>query len=241
MLNVFICEDDENQRNNFKKIIDNIILIENYDMKIALSVGSPEEFLAKADLEGTTGLYFIDVDLKSSINGIELAREIRKFDSRGFIIFITTHSEMSYLTFLYKVEALDYIIKDDFLDLKDRFYQCIDHSYKKYLGINDSKNKFFTTKINDKIINVELNKILFFETSSTKHKIIIHATDRQVECYGKLKDIENLLDKRFCRCHSSYIVNKDNIREIDMNRRVVYMINGEECLVSVRLLKSLMK
>lgn len=47
------------------------------------------------------------------MNGFELAQEIRKFDPRGFIIFITTHAELSYMTFTYKVEALDYIIKDD--------------------------------------------------------------------------------------------------------------------------------
>ena len=53
-------------------------------------------------------------DLGADINGINLGEEIRQLDPTGYIIFITTHAELSHLTFKYKVEALDYIIKDDF-------------------------------------------------------------------------------------------------------------------------------
>ena len=52
-----------------------------------------------------TGIYFLDVDLKSDINGIKLGSKIREKDTRGFIIFTTTHLEMSYFAFKYKVEA----------------------------------------------------------------------------------------------------------------------------------------
>jgi two-component system response regulator AgrA len=56
-----------------------------------------------------------------------------------------------------------------------------------------------------------------------------------------MKEIEEKLDSRFYRCHKSYIVNKDNIKEVDLNNRCIYMINGEECLISTRLLKGLGK
>ena len=36
MLKVFICEDNIKQKDRFIKIINNIILIENYDMEIEL-------------------------------------------------------------------------------------------------------------------------------------------------------------------------------------------------------------
>ena len=58
---------------------------------------------------------------------------------------------------------------------------------------------------------------------------------------GQLKAIEKQLDYRFYRCHRSYIINKDNIFEVDFNKLVVYMNNGESCPVSVRLKKGLKK
>ncbi|WP_241960035.1 PfkB family carbohydrate kinase, partial [Staphylococcus gallinarum] len=42
----------------------------------------------------------------------KLASEIRKHDPVGNIIFVTSHSELTYLTFVYKVAAMDFIFKD---------------------------------------------------------------------------------------------------------------------------------
>ena len=58
-----------------------------------------------------------------------------------------------------------------------------------------------------------------------------------MEFWGKIKDIEKKVDERFYRCHRSFLVNKDNIREIDFQNRVIYMVNGDECLISTRMMK----
>ena len=60
-----------------------------------------------------------------------------------------------------------------------------------------------------------------------------------MEFWGKIKDIEKEVDERFYRCHRSFLVNKDNIREIDFRNRVIYMVNGDECLISTRMMKGL--
>lgn len=241
MLNIFICEDTVEQREKITKIIKDIIIIENLDMEVNLSTGNPNEIINYVKENNGSGLYFLDIDLKSKINGITLATEIRKYDPRGFIVFVTTHAEMSYLTFIYKVEAMDYIIKDNYSNIKERVYQCIVDANTKYLATVTEIQKNFTMKVDDKVINIEFNKILFFETSNIIHKVIIHAVDRQIEFYAKMKDIEDSLDERFYRCHRSYLVNKKNIKEIDVKNRIAYMINGEECLISSRLIKGLTK
>ena len=56
-----------------------------------------------------------------------------------------------------------------------------------------------------------------------------------------MKEIEKLLDERFYRCHNSFIVNKDKIKEIDTKKRIAFMANGEECFISTRALKKLTK
>lgn len=239
MLKIFICEDNEVQRKKFENIINNIILIENYDIELQLSSADPYEILNYIESNNTSGLYFLDIDLHSDINGIQLAEKIRNFDPRGFIVFVTTHAEMSYLTFLYKVEAMDYIIKDNYNNIQQRITDCIKNSLTKYRGKISELQKTFSIKVDDKIINVDFNDIIYFETSSTIHKVILHCQNRQIEFYGKMKQVEEKLDDRFYRCHNSFIINKDKLSEVDKKNRIAYMITGDECLISTRCLKNL--
>lgn len=238
MLKIFICEDNKDQRQKFESIIENFILIENYDMALQLSTENPFEIIDYLKSNNTSGLYFLDIDLHSDINGIQLAEKIREYDPRGFIVFITTHAEMSYLTFLYKVEAMDYIIKDNYNNIQQRISECIKNAHTKYRSKTSDLNKIFSIKADDKIINIELNEIMFFETSPTIHKVILHCKNRQVEFYGKMKEIEAKLPAKFCRCHTSFLINKDNVSEIDKKNRIAYMLNGEECLISTRGMKN---
>lgn len=242
MLNVFVCEDNNVLRNKFTKIIENYIIIENLDMEITLSTENPYAILNYLNNNEISGLYFLDIDLNTDIDGLLLAEKIREYDTSGFIVFITTYGEMSPLTFKYKIEAMDFIIKNEAFDIADRIYQCIIAANKKYCSKTAKLKQKFNIKINDKIINIDYNKILFFETSETKHKLILHALNKQVEFKSQVKVVEDKLDTNtFYRCHKSYIVNKNNIKEIDILKRIVCMINGEECPISFRSINELKK
>lgn len=111
MIDVYICEDNLKQLKLITKFISDSIMIEALDMQIICSTPDPHIILKELLTAENTGLFFLDIDLKSDINGLELAQRIRKIQPRCFIIFITSHSEMSFLTFQYKLEALDFIIK----------------------------------------------------------------------------------------------------------------------------------
>jgi len=241
MIDIYICEDNQKQLNLFKKFILNSIMIECLDMNIVLATPDPHEILRKIMTASNTGLFFLDIDLKSDVNGLTLAQRIRQIQPRCFIIFITSHSEMSFLTFQYKVEALDFIIKDTLEHIKSKIHECLLDVENKYTSLNNSANRTFMINQNDKRITIDYSDIVFFETSSNIHKIILHAKKRVLEFTGQLKDIEKQLDYRFYRCHRSYLINKDNISEVDFNELMVYMNNGETCPVSVRLKKGLKK
>lgn len=241
MIDVYICEDNKIQLNLFTKHIQDIILIEELDMHIVQSTSDPHAILKEIMNAKNIGLFFLDIDLKSDINGLTLAQRIRKQQPRCFIIFITSHSEMSFLTFQYKVEALDFIIKDTNEHIKSKIHECLLNVQEKYISQNNNINKTFVIHHADKYITVDYNEILYFETSNNIHKILLHAQKRVIEFSGQLKDIENQLDYRFYRCHRSYIINKDNIAEVDFDNLIVHMRNGETCPVSVRLKKGLRK
>ncbi|KQY93536.1 two-component system response regulator [Paenibacillus sp. Root52] len=238
MLEIFICEDDEEQRKRLTQYVSDYIMIENLDMKVVISTAHSKDIINYLQQNDTTGLYFLDVDLQEEKSGIALGAEIRQYDTQGAIVFITTHPELTYLTFTYKVEAMDYITKDQFTDIQKRVIDCIDTAYHRYMQNKHNHRKLFQTKMGDKVISIEYNDILFFETSSQLHKIILHAHNRQVEFYGKLKALPEM-DNRFYRCHNSYVVNKDNIAEIDIAKREIRMVNGQICYASSRFLKGL--
>ena len=239
MLKIYVCEDIEEERNNMQKIIENIILMEDLDMKLEFCTGNPHAMLDKVKESEGVGIYFLDIDLKSDMTGLTLAQEIRKYDPRGFIIFVTTHSEMSYMTFIYKLEALDFILKDEAETLGTRVYECLIKANQRFASLNNKVQANFSVKVNEKVYTIDYDEILFFETSSNVHKIILHAKNRQMEFLGKIREIENIVDDRFYRCHRSFLVNKDNIREIDFKNRIIYMVNGDECMLSSRMMKGL--
>ncbi|WP_373899437.1 LytR/AlgR family response regulator transcription factor [Haloimpatiens sp. FM7315] len=238
MLEVFICDDNAVFRGKLKQLLENTILREKLDLKITISTKDPEEILDYVKANNVTGIYFLDVDLKNEMNGIKLGEKIREIDSRGYIIFTTTHLEMSYLAFKYKVEAMDYVIKDDD-DFKTRVNSCIIKAFNTYYKEGHNKD-YISINTDTRIINLRFNDILFIETTGTAHKIRIHEENRQVELYGNLKDIQKKLTPNFYRCHKCYIVNKDKIEEIDKKKNKIIMTNGEECYVSFRYKRGLL-
>lgn len=236
LIDVYICEDVKEQREKIVRYVNAAILIHEYDMKIKIDTCHPDEIIEKLRTSENMGLYFLDIELKTDRNGLRLAQEIREYDPRGFIVFITSHSEMSYLTFQYKVEALDYILKDEPQQLQSRICTCMEHVNNKYMNINRGYRKTISITKGGRKIILEYNMILFFETSGNEHKIIVHTMNKSIEFFGKMKDIEARVANDFIRCHRSYLVNKKNIKEIKYADKVIVMINGAVCPVSHRML-----
>ncbi len=239
MMKLYLCEDDAQQREHLKKTIDNVVLIENLDMEFSCVTDNPYTLLEKVADDDCIGLYFLDIDLKTDMTGLTLAKEIRKYDPRGFIVFVTTHSEMSYMTFMYKLEALDFILKDDVEEMTRRVHECILKANERFSSANNKTKANYSLVVGDKIITVDYDEILFFETSVNAHKVILHCKSRQLEFPGKIKEIERELDDRFYRCHRSFLVNTENILEVNTTNGTIRMVNGDECLLSFRQIKGL--
>ena len=227
------------QRQTIVQTIQNTILIEELDMQLVLNTGDPYVLLEKIKNSQNTGIYFLDIDLGSDINGMKLAQLIRLYDPRGFIIFITAHSELSYMTFQYQVEAMDFVLKDTPDEAKVKIRQCLLNAMERYTLQTSRTHKVYTIETGGRKISIDYDDILFFETSSNIHKVILHAKDRQIEFFSTIKDLLKAFGDDFVRCHRSFLVNKKNIKEIDTKNRIIHFINGETCLMSTRMMKEL--
>lgn len=239
-MNIVICEDDIVQLERVKKTIENYAMIEDNGMEIVLATTNPDEVLSFLEYD-KADCYFLDIDLNHEVTGITLGSKIRENDPIANLVYITTHAEMSYLTFIYKLAALDFIIKDHPETLKDKLLSTLKEAHRRYLKIGEQdKIQKIQIKTMGRTHNIDFQNVYFFEASVGSHKIILHLENEHIEFYGRLKDYEDLHDD-FYRCHKSFIVNKNKIKNIDSNERIVFLHNGEVCYASARLIKGLVK
>ena len=239
MNNIIICEDNANQRKELDSIITNEI--KNFDFKIELSTGNPHDVINHIDNNTSSFIYFLDVDLNSDLNGFQLAQLIRTHDPNGYIIFLTGHAELTLLTFQYKVQALDYIVKGDINLLKTKIADCFNAIHNSLNAAKTKINNKISIDVGNNVIFLDFKDILFFETSGKEHKISVHTLSGQTEFYGTLKNIETTVSTDFYKVHRSYLVNTTKIKSIDKRKMVIEMINGEMCYVSLRYLRGLLK
>ena len=59
MLNIFVCEDNDIQRQAIVQIIQNTVLIEELDMQLVMETGNPYELLDEIRNSQNTGVYFL--------------------------------------------------------------------------------------------------------------------------------------------------------------------------------------
>lgn len=232
MLPIYLCEDVVNQLIYLEKLISNYILMEELDMKVVCMTTNPHEVLEVQKEFNYSGLYFLDIELNSDIDGFKLAEEIRKKDPRGYIVFITTHSELSYITFERHLEAMDYILKDSPEQIPFRIIECIKEALALYSSIGNTVQKTLTLKIGSRYIYVPIQNIYCIKAN--EHKLLLMTDYSSYEFYDTLHNILLRLDSSFLLCHKSCIVNLRYIMELDKFSHSIQLKNGQSCPLSSR-------
>ncbi len=242
MIDIYICEDSENFRRSLIDVIQKNILIENRDMQIVLDTADPYAIIDALKGNTKTNMYFLDIELCTTINGIELADKIREVDPTGYIVFITADAEKFLLTFEYKVQALDYIVKMQSDAVNKKIRQCLAYVDDKVKKMNNNQLNVFA--FNGKDINghVQVDDIVYFQIQNAKNKrIILRTTYSQYNFRDTLKNVieqftaypQNVM----VLINESTYVNTEKIASIDVKKRKITLINGEVLEVSRRRIK----
>jgi len=235
---IFICEDNLHQRRRMEAIIKDYIVINDIDMELVLSTDNPIEILDYIEkCPKQNALYILDIHLQHEMNGITLGSKVREKDIYAKIVFVTTHVELSYLAFQYKVEAMDYIIKNNPEYIAEKIRECLHVAHKRYLEGSVEK-KYYKFKVGDKVRKIPFDEIMFFESHHMSHKLILHTTNSLLEFYGSLSEVAEI-DPIFFRCHQSFVVNTKNIKGVNKVTREIEMINGEVVLVATKKIRKL--
>ncbi len=104
---IAICDDEQNQIEYISSIATSWSAHEGHSCEIR-TFTSAEAFLFEYEDDKAYDILLLDVEMKN-MNGIELAKRIRRDNNRAEIIFITLHFE--FVGEGYEVDALHYLIK----------------------------------------------------------------------------------------------------------------------------------
>ena len=140
------------------------------------------------------------------IDGIELARHLRRINSAILLIFVSDSHKQVFRSF--EVEPLTYLLKPI---IYENLYIVMQHAARKLLATPEQS---FAFSFGNTLYVVPLSEIVYFE--SRLRIINIQTLRERYQFYGKLSEIERRLhNKSFVRCHQSYIINMQHILRVD--------------------------
>jgi len=238
MLNIVICEDNTEYRNLLNKYVSEILKNEDILGKIELTCNDPNLVLQSL-YKKTQNVFFLDIDLKSHMNGYELAENIKKNINKPYIVFITEHLEFVFQTF--KIRPFDFLPKPVGYDILKNCLIDIYHDHLKNNSLpeNSPAADRITIKSGTSIFYIYKQDIIFIE--KIQNKAILHTCNKEISCYEALEYFEDLLkeDSSFVRCHKSFIANKTHIQEIKLNTMEIEFNTGDKCYIGRKYKTSL--
>ena len=195
-MRIAICEDNrehteilEDMAKHWAKKVGEQIVIGCYQ--------SAEQFLFCVKDELHYDLAFLDIQM-SKIDGLQLARMIRKEDKMIFLVFTTALKK--YAPKGYEVSAFRYLIKPL---QESEVFQVLTEASRM---IGERKRETIIVTRGDESRRVFKDEIYYIEVDN--HHIILHLKEETIRFKAKLKEFEiQFREPQFCKCHRSYIVN----------------------------------
>ena len=149
------------------------------------------------------------------------------------VVFTTAYSE--YAVEGYKVDAVDYLLKpysfDEFRHAAEKVQRILTPSPRP--DDNDSATASNLTgsapqgaqslfiKTDGRIVKILVKDIRYVEGMSEYLKIHLASQPRPIVALLSMKKLEDRLPSNFMRIHRSYIINLDEIQEVNKNRVIL--------------------
>lgn len=218
MLKIAICEDEIEQQKILKQYLEQIL--NQISNKYEILFFNSGEALFKNYPENID-IFLLDIQM-DELNGMEVAKRIRQIDKKEVEIIFTT-SLIEYIQEGYEVRAYRYLLKPIQLEnLKKHIISCVEEVNKNkssYIVVNE-KNDAYKLKISD-ITYIEIQK----------REMTIHTINKNYIINSSMSKMENELSKyNFYRCHKSFMINIDFIKNI--KQYVAILDNKEEVPIS---------
>ncbi|MBQ2534577.1 MAG: response regulator transcription factor [Prevotella sp.] len=162
---------------------------------------------------------FIDINMPD-LNGLDFVRTLA---APPLVVFTTAYSE--YALEGYKVNAVDYLLKpfgmDEFMRAANKVKQQYDLTHTAEVSRVDDNDAIFL-KTEHRIVRINVTNIRYIEGMSEYLKIYLKEGKPLVVLLSMKKMEERLSSTNFMRIHRSYIINLNEIQEVNKNRVILY-------------------
>lgn len=156
-------------------------------------------------------LMFLDIKMPE-ISGLDFIRSLKHPPK---IILTTAFTE--YALEGYELDVSDYLLKPVSFD---RFIKAVDKVRRVQDNVTPTtilpaEADSFYVKSDRKLVKVIPSEIIYIE--SQKNYLYIHTTEQKIMTYSTLNNMEESLNRYnyLLRVHKSYMINKNQIRQID--------------------------
>ena len=216
MLRIAICDDMPNELAILEAIAGEYIKSRGLDAKLK-RFSHPDKLLEACQTE-SFHLYILDI-VMPMVSGIELGKEIRRFDREAQIIYATTEPQFALQA--YAASPVNYLIKP--VD-KQQLFSALAFAISK---TDLSEVQTFTVKTAESLRVIRLSDILCCEYRN--HAVIFIMADGEEIISRTIResfaDYSLPLQKAayFLQCHTSYFV---NVRQVERFTKDSFTLRG---------------
>ena len=217
MIKIAFCDDDMEVLHQTNELLDRYRVERNEDITY-VAFQSPFELLTEIEKGIRPDILFLDVVMPGQ-NGMDVAKEIRQYDTNMKIIFLTSSPEFAVES--YSVGAYFYQLKPIW---EESFFRLMD---AVLAGCEKKKKNSLILRSKDGITRIDLQQLEYCEVLG--RKLLFHLEDGAVlESAGSLDDLAGQLMQysNFFRPHRSFLVNMEYIQNI--SSRSIKMVNDAE-------------
>ena len=211
-LKVAICDDEQNQIEYLSGVVSDWARKNRHIVEVKC-YPSAKSFLFDYSEEKDFDILLLDIEMPE-MNGVELAKTVRKENSTIQIVFITGYYE--YFSDGFDVSALHYLIKPaderKLLPVLDRAVSNLNYRQRAVL---------LTSPGGD--VKVSLADICYVESENVH--VAVHTTSGVYHSRISLAKFAEQLDETFIKVHRSYIVGLKYVKRI--SRTDITMLNGD--------------
>ncbi|HFR3101121.1 TPA: LytR/AlgR family response regulator transcription factor [Enterococcus faecalis] len=228
-MNIFIIEDNPFFRKKLVESITSVITKKQHVCTIDEKVITAQHLLQQ-DLTNGPNIYFLDIELKEKVNGIELGEKIREIDIDGYIVYISNIDNKL-------KEIVDkHIFPITFIEKqlsKNIFMKKLETVLEKIIQLETLRedSNYFWLQLSGQKIKIWYHDILYFEKIPRAKKVKLITENGMYTINRYLNDVKKELEESQFIFLNSFVIRINAIRKINSKEDSVEFKNGEEIFV----------
>ena len=207
---IVICDDCPADSSYVSAFVKEWAELNGHEIEMTL-FDSAEKFLSFYEEGGRSDLLLLDIEMPG-MDGVTLARKLRKYNETMQIVFVTGYSD--YISEGYDVSALHYLIKPV---KKEKLQEVLSRAADRI----QKNERMLTLEVSGELVRVPVHEISYLDVS--QNYVTVHAK-KEYTVKRALAEFDKELDERFFRAGRACIINLTMVQRV--TKTEVYLTGG---------------